>query len=102
MPGFFLYSRAMFEEAYCKVEGRVQMVMYRDFAQRKARNLGVVGWVKNIGDGTVEVVAQGTPDQLKAFVEKLHEGSILSRVDSVSVEWRPPSGQFDDFTIAYI
>ena len=92
----------MFEEIHCKVEGRVQMVMYRDFAQRKARSIGLVGWVKNLADGTVEVVAQGTPDQLKQYIEKLHEGSILARVDSVSVDWRAPSGHFDDFVIAYV
>lgn len=92
----------MFEEIHCRIEGRVQLVMYRDFAQRKARGLGIVGWVKNLDDGSVEVVAQGTPDQLKAYVEKLNEGSILSRVESVSVDWRAPSGHFDDFVISYV
>ncbi len=92
----------MFEEIYCRIEGRVQMVMYRDFVQRKARGLELVGWVKNLDDGTVEVVAQGTPDGLKLLIERLHEGSVLSRVDGVSVEWRAPSGQFDDFIIAYV
>jgi acylphosphatase len=92
----------MFEEIRCVVLGRVQMVMYRDFAQRHAREIGVVGWVGNLEDGTVEVVAQGTPAELKALVEKLHEGSILSRVDSVSVEWRAPTGRFDDFIIRYV
>lgn len=92
----------MFEEIRCHIEGRVQMVMYRDFAQRKARDIGAVGFVRNLGDGTVEVVAQGTPDQLKALIERLHEGSILSRVDSVSVEWRAPSGHFNDFIIRYV
>ena len=92
----------MFEEIRCIIEGRVQMVMFRDFAQRKARGLELVGWVKNLDNGTVEVVAQGTPDQLKDYIAQLHEGSILSRVDSVSVEWRAPSGHFDDFIIAYV
>ena len=92
----------MFEEIYCRVDGRVQMVMFRDFAQRKARGLDLVGFVKNLPDGTVEVVAQGIPDALKKYIEHLHEGSILSRVESVAVDWRAPSGQFDDFVIAYV
>lgn len=92
----------MFEEIHCRIEGRVQMVMFRDFAQRKARSLDIVGWVKNLKDGSVEIVGQGTPDQLKQYIEKLHEGSILSRVDSVSVDWRAPSGHFDDFIIVYV
>ena len=92
----------MFEEIYCRIGGRVQMVMFRDFAQRKARGLEVVGWVKNLPDGTVEVVAQATPDTLKEYIAMLHEGSILSRVDSVAVDWRAPSGHFDDFIIVYV
>ena len=92
----------MFEEIRCIVSGRVQMVMYRDFAQRKAKGLEIVGTVKNLADGTVEVIAQGTPDQLKNYIEKLNEGSILSRVDGVAVEWRSPSNHFTDFTIVYV
>jgi acylphosphatase len=76
--------------------------MYRDFAQRKARSLDVVGTVRNLKDGTVEVVAQGTPDQLKQYIEKLHEGSILSRVQDVAVEWRSAPHHFDDFVILYV
>lgn len=78
------------------------MVMYRDFAQRKARSLEVVGTVQNLQNGTVEVIAQGTPDQLKLFIERLNEGSILSRVDDVAVEWRSSRAVFDDFTIVYV
>lgn len=92
----------MRDEICCIVSGRVQMVMYRDFAQRKARSLGVVGTVKNLADGTVEVVAQGTPDQLKSYIEKLNEGSILSKVDEVAVEWRSSRNAYDDFTIVYV
>ena len=77
------------------------MVMYRDFAQRQARHSGVVGTVQNLKDGTVEVVAQGTPDQMKQYIERLHEGSILSRVSGVAVEWRTSRTTFDDFTIIY-
>ena len=75
--------------------------MYRDFAQRKARALNIVGTVENLQDGTVEVVAQGTPDALKQFIAKLHEGSVLARVEDVAVEWRSPKAHFDDFNIKY-
>ena len=92
---------SVFEEIRCIVTGRVQLVMYRDFAQRKARSLGIVGTVENLSDGSVEVVAQGTPDQLKQFIERLHEGSVLARVENVAVEWRTPTTHFDDFRIKY-
>ena len=78
------------------------MVMYRDFAQRNARTLNVVGTVQNLENGTVEVVAQGTPDQLKQYIEKLNEGSILSRVEDVAVDWRSSRNTYDDFTIVYV
>ena len=89
------------EEILCRVTGRVQLVMYRDFVQRKANSIGVVGAVKNLSDGSVEVVAQGSPDELKRLIERLHEGSILARVEDVAVEWRSPSEKFDDFRIIF-
>ena len=81
--------------------GRVQMVMYRDFAQRKARGLHIVGTVTNLPDKTVEVVAQGEEKDLEKYIAKLKRGSILSRVDGVEVEWREPSQSFEGFKIVY-
>ena len=83
------------------VTGRVQMVMYRDFAQRKARGLHIVGTVKNLPDKTVEVFAQGEEKDLERYIEKLKRGSILSRVDDVALEWREPSSPFEGFKIVY-
>lgn len=91
----------MFSEIHAIVSGRVQMVMYRDFAQRKARKLDLVGTVENLKNGTVEVVAQGTPESLKRYIEYLNEGSVLARVDDVAVVWRDPTDSFDDFCIRF-
>ncbi|MBI2048563.1 MAG: acylphosphatase [Parcubacteria group bacterium] len=87
------------QEIHCIVKGRVQMVMYRDFVKRGARALEIVGWVKNLSDGTVEVVAQGEKTQLEMLIERLKRGSILSHVDDVHAEWRPSSEHFDSFEI---
>jgi len=83
------------------VRGKVQFVMYRDFACRKARGLKLVGEVENLPDGTVRVAAEGKREALEVFVAKLHTGSLLSRVDGVSVEWKPASGSYSSFDIAY-
>jgi acylphosphatase len=83
------------------VSGRVQMVMFRDFAQRTARGLGILGTVENLRDGTVDVIAEGDQDALTAYAAKLSRGSILSRVDDVRIEYTDPSGTFTDFTIIY-
>lgn len=92
----------MFEEIEAVVTGKVQGVMYRDFVQTAAGVLGVVGEVENRADGTVCIVAQGTPDTLKHFIERLGEGSVLARVDGVAVSWRSPTRTFSDFSIKYV
>lgn len=75
------------------------MVMYRDFATRKAHKLGVGGFVQNLPDGTVEVVAQGSREALDRYIEYLHRGSVLSKVLKVQLEWRTPEKNFDGFTL---
>jgi len=88
-------------EIYCIVSGQVQNVRYRDYAQVSATELELSGWVKNLADGTVEVVAQGMPDVLKEFVEYLHEGSLGAKVEAVSVDWRTARRTVDDFSIVH-
>lgn len=77
------------------------MVMYRDFAVRKARDMGVVGEVENKDDGTVFLVAEGEEDELLMFVKELQRGSFLSHVEHVNVSWQEPTGAFTDFHIRY-
>ncbi len=89
------------KEIHCIILGRVQMVMYRDFATRKARKLGINGWVKNLPDGSVNVVAQGTQESLEKFIACLHTGSVFARVDNVQVEWLPPGEPHSNFLIAW-
>ncbi len=91
----------MNERIEAMVSGRVQMVMYRDFACRKARGLKLVGEVKNLPDGSVRVVAEGPRDILQAFKEKLRSGPLLAKVESVSVSWYPATGTYKSFAIVY-
>ena len=81
------------------VTGKVQGVRYRDYVQVSATELGLLGYVRNLPDGTVEVVAQGMPDILKEFVEHLNEGSLLSKVESVSVEWGSATATYIEFSV---
>lgn len=84
-----------------RVSGRVQLVMYRDFAMRKARGLGIFGEVENLKDGTVRVVAEGPHEVLEAYAKKLEKGPLLARVDKVNVEYKEPTGEFCTFSIRY-
>jgi acylphosphatase len=89
------------EEMRVTIHGKVQMVMFRDFIQRKARTLGLKGTVANLSDRSVEVVAQGPRDALDILVEHLHKGPFLARVLKVDVQWRKPKNKFGGFSILY-
>jgi acylphosphatase len=65
------------------VRGRVQGVGFRWFVDHEARQLGLSGWVRNNFDGTVEVLAVGSDEQLLALRRKLERGPRAARVDEV-------------------
>lgn len=65
------------------VSGRVQRVGYRDWTVRLAKQLGVKGWVRNLNDGRVELLAEGDDEALVSLTEALREGPPLAVVDHV-------------------
>jgi acylphosphatase len=65
------------------VTGRVQGVGYRWWARGQARALGVSGWVRNLRDGTVELVAAGGPEAVERMARACREGPPAAMVDSV-------------------
>jgi acylphosphatase len=67
------------------VRGRVQGVGFRWFVEREAHILAIAGWVRNNHDGSVEIHAQGTRDQLSGLHGRLREGPRAARVDAVEV-----------------
>lgn len=91
----------MYERLHAVVSGRVQMVMYRDFVQRKASGLALTGYVRNLPDGTVDVVAEGSREKLDALVTKLWKGSLLSEVANVTASFQTATGEFKEFVITY-
>jgi acylphosphatase len=75
------------------VRGRVQGVGFRWFVEREAHMLGISGWVRNNSDGSVEVLAMGTRDQLLGLRSRLQQGPRAARVDDVEEhEVKPISG----------
>ena len=81
------------------VRGRVQGVGFRWFVEREAHILGVAGWVRNNHDGSVEILAQGTRDQLSGLHSRLREGPRAARVDSVEVTEESPITGVNSFRI---
>jgi len=75
------------------VRGRVQGVGFRWFVEREAHMLGIAGWVRNNSNGSVEVLAIGTRDQLLGLRSRLRRGPRASRVDDVEeAEAKPVAG----------
>lgn len=74
------------------VSGEVQGVGYRAYARRRAMELGLSGYAENLGDGRVEVVAEGPEEGLEQFLEFLRKGPRLSRVTALDVQWSQATG----------
>ncbi|MFH1938268.1 MAG: acylphosphatase [Patescibacteria group bacterium] len=91
----------MKKQVILKIYGRVQMVMFRDSTRRKAKKLGLVGWVINKSDGTVKVVAEGEEKDLKQFIDWCYNGPMLAKVIKVDIEWKESTDQFNKFNIKY-
>jgi acylphosphatase len=81
------------------VRGRVQGVGFRWFVEREAHILKVAGWVRNNSDSTVEVLAQGTRDQLLGLRSRLREGPRAARVDDVEESEVEPIKGLSSFRI---
>ena len=84
-----------------KVSGRVQGVWFRKYTLDSARDIGVVGMVKNLVDGTVLVNASGKDENLRKFKELLEIGSPNSRVDKIDYSWEDSSIEYSTFEIEY-
>ena len=80
------------------VSGRVQGVFFRDETRRRARSLGVAGWVANRPDGFVEAVFEGRRDAVESMVEWCRRGPSGARVDDVETAWEDPCGE-DGFAV---
>ncbi len=83
------------------VQGKVQGVFFRDFTQRKANALGLLGTVRNKTDGSVEIFASGDKAVLKEFEEWCWQGSPYSNVTAVKVQKVPKSKEYFDFRVVY-
>jgi len=83
------------------IKGRVQGVWFRDSTRRQASRLGVRGWVRNLPDGSVEVLAEGPAQKVDKLVEWCHEGPPAARVDQVIQDQEAWRGEFDSFEIRY-
>ncbi len=82
------------------ISGDVQDVFFRISAQDKANELGLTGWVKNLFNNAVEILAEGERDDLSIFAGWLHEGPPNATIEKISIEWEEQSEkEFTSFEI---
>ena len=84
---------------YARIGGRVQGVGFRYYAERQARRLGLTGWVRNLPDGDVELVAEGDEDSLQKMLTWCHAGPPSAAVTHVQTDWTAAQGEFAEFRV---
>ena len=85
--------------AHVWVTGCVQGVGFRAHVEFYGRQIGVTGWVRNVGYDTVEAVAEGERENVERFIEMMKEGPRASRVDESRVEWEEATEEFREFGV---
>lgn len=83
------------------IEGKVQGVFFRASMQRTARSLGLSGWVRNLSDGSVEAVWEGTESSVATMLDWCRQGPAGAVVKQVEVTEEPYSGNYTDFSVRY-
>jgi len=81
------------------VSGRVQGVFYRSNTRRKALELGLTGWVRNLPDGRVEAVVEGEEGQVEKLIQWCRRGPPLAAVTGLEVARETPTGEFTTFGV---
>jgi len=82
-----------------RIIGRVQGVWFRKYTHEKGVELGLTGWVMNLDNGDVELVAEGNSDALFSLNKWLMTGSPLSHVEEIQVTWEKHQYEFESFEI---
>ncbi len=89
----------MQKQLHVVVSGRVQGVGYRIYAAEHAIGHNLCGWVRNLYEGDVEVLAEGEEKDLLSFLADLETGPTVSKITSIKTAWNPFSGQYQDFMV---
>lgn len=83
------------------VHGYVQGVGFRYWVREQARRLNLRGYVRNLADRTVEVVAEGKEQDVASLLSLLQEGPPSAAVKTVDTSWRPSSGILRGFEVRF-
>ena len=87
------------QRVYAVVSGDVQGVGFRMFTKRSAEEFNLNGWVRNLWNGDVELVAEGKQGALESLLVQLREGPRSAFVTNIAIDWQPYTGEFKSFQI---
>ncbi len=87
--------------AHVIIHGRVQGVFFRMETQKAARQYGAVGWVRNLPDGNVEAVMEGSRETVEALLNWCGQGPRMARVDKVDITREAYTGEYETFEVRY-
>ena len=91
---------SMKKQVHVYYSGRVQGVGFRYSAERLAGEVGVTGWVKNLDDGRVEIIAEAGEDSLKEFLDSIAK-SFSRYITGTDITWGPATGAYSEFGIGF-
>jgi acylphosphatase len=89
------------EQVKVVICGRVQGVGFRWWVQKQAQSLKLSGWIKNLDDGRVEVLAQGNKGNLDILLKSLKNGPRFSKVNKIDISWEKEKNEFEGFEILH-
>ena len=85
--------------AHIWISGQVQGVFFRDTTRKKAEDLRLTGWARNLPDGRVESIFEGDKEAIEKIIEWAKEGPDTARVENVEVKWEEFRDEFSSFTV---
>ncbi len=86
-------------QAHLIISGKVQGVFYRASCQEVAQGLGLKGWVRNLSNGDVEVLAQGEKEKIEKLIDWCKKGPPSAKVNNANVKWEDLKEEFKNFDV---
>ncbi len=87
------------ERAHVYYSGRVQGVGFRYTAEGIALEIGLVGWVKNLPDGRVEMVCEGSKEDIVSLLDRIQKSVVGPHIKKADVSWKKATDEFSDFRV---
>ncbi len=94
-------SETAMKRIHLIISGKVQGVFYRDFARTEAEKRDITGYVKNLRNGNVEIIAEGEDRNVEKFAAICRKGPLMAFVKGTEIKEEPPTGEFEGFDIRY-